>query len=218
MPDRHIPESLIPPGVADARSRAFLALLRRGMAEFDFTKLLMRNAGEMPDEVLELAVHDRSLGEYIPPDGVPREIARRFIDASWDMHATQGTEGGIDLGLDLLNMHARIRQWYDENPPAHHDTFEATIFIDDDVYGEGEALTARSRSLAARMFREMQRHSQDGAIRFGMRGAGSVRAGAHVSSQVRARVKAAFTPPTAQRVALGRAVGTRCIVSTRISA
>ena len=223
---RNIGASLIPPGIADERSRAFLKIVQRGAALFDFRKLLMRNSSEMSDEVLELAVHDLSLGEYIPSAGVPRTVARRLIDQAWLLHESQGTEGGIDLGLAQLDMVVHLRPWNRIEPKGPHDTFEATIFADRDVYGDGSALTRIARDAGATMFRATQRHSQAGPITFGVRHRTKVRSGglSRMSGAMRSPVLAPgdqlFTsqPRVAATGRLGGLIHTRLAITDQRTA
>ena len=74
MAKRVFPESLIPPGINDERTRALLGAFEAMAGEFDFTRLLMRNASEIPDEALEIAIHDFSLAEFIAADGLPPPV------------------------------------------------------------------------------------------------------------------------------------------------
>jgi len=118
---------LIPPGIMDARSRAILGLFAHGASLFDFKKMLMRRADEIPDAALPLAIHERSLGEYIPDHGLPAPVVRDLIDNSFDIHARQGTDGGVAFALAFLGATATIEQWWQATPMLGHDTHRITI-------------------------------------------------------------------------------------------
>ena len=162
-------QRLIPPGINDERSKAVLGMFAHGAALLDFSKLLMRNAGEMPDEVLPEAIYERSLAEYILPEGYPPATIRKLVDGSFEIHAQQGTEGGITFGLELIGANGRITQWYEEDPVGHHDTFRVDVDLDAPIVNENTADVTKDREAITRMVKSTQRHSQDEAINFGYR-------------------------------------------------
>ncbi|EFO32512.1 phage tail protein I [Roseibium sp. TrichSKD4] len=166
--DRIFPEKLIPPGINDERTRAILATFEAMANELDFRALLMRNSSEIPDEALPLAIHDFSLGEFIPADGLPPRVIGRLIDRAWELHEAQGTDGGVRLGLELLGCHADIRQWWQQEPPAHHDTHEIDIFFDEVLFEEAALGDPKHRNAADNIVDATKRWSQSTAIRYGV--------------------------------------------------
>ena len=165
MADRRFPQGLIPPGINDERTRALLALVE-AMAneEFDFTHLLMRNAEEMVSSVLPLAVHERSLAEFLDVDGSPEPAVLNLIDQAFALHETQGTDRGVLDALDAFGVPADILQWYELNPegPPHTHTVTAEA---QDIYGDGDIWATRVNRQIWRVVDAMKRWSQETSLR-----------------------------------------------------
>lgn len=141
MAERRFPQTLIAPGINDERSRAILSAFEAMANAFDFSALLMRRSSEIPDEALPLAIHDFSLSEFVPEDGLPVPVIRKLIDEAWSLHEMQGTDRGVLLGQSMLGIDADVTQWWQENPPAkpHTHVIEANppqIYEDEPGYGE----------------------------------------------------------------------------------
>lgn len=170
MVKRDFPETLIPPGINDERSRAMLGLFKAMAEDFDFAKLLMRNAGEIPDDALPLAVHDFSLEEFFPPDGLPVEATRKLIDRAWDLHEWQGTDRGVTLGLALLGIRPQITHWFEQEPPGHHDTHDIKVYVGQHLYeGAPSILNDQTQRAALQMIDATKRWSQDTSFALGAR-------------------------------------------------
>ncbi len=94
-------DSLIPPGINDARVRhlwrAFCALLEG----FDFRRVLMRTSSEMTAEMLPLAVWERSLEEFLFGRAWTPEVVGSLVDSSTELHALKGTLAGIRYCLSI---------------------------------------------------------------------------------------------------------------------
>lgn len=168
--DRIFPEKLIPPGINDERTRAVLAAFEAMANEFDFRALLMRNSSEIPDEALPLAIHDFSLEEFIPADGLPPRVIGRLIDRAWELHEAQGTDGGVQLGLSLLGIVPEILHWWQQKPQGHHDTHRLTVFVNELLFeGEDAILGRKTQTAAHTMVDATKRWSQDTDFRTGIR-------------------------------------------------
>lgn len=165
MADRRFPQKLIPPGINDERTRALLTLVE-AMAneEFDFTHLLMRNAEEMVSSVLPLAVHERSLAEFLDVNGSPEPAVRNLIDQAFALHETQGTDRGLLDALDAFGVPADILQWFELEPegPPHTHTITAEA---QDIYGDGDIWATRVNRQIWRVVDAMKRWSQETSLR-----------------------------------------------------
>lgn len=168
MVKRDFPQTLIPPGINDERSRSLLKLFSAMAEEFDFSSLLMRNSSEMRDDVLELAVHDFSLDEFIGPDGVPPIVARRLIDRAWELHEKQGRDEGVIAGQDVLGSAVSIEHWWQQEPKGPHDTQKVTVFFDEPLFEDSQLGDEKYRQAAQKFIDATKRWSQDTATRFGV--------------------------------------------------
>ena len=165
---RGIPLKAIPPGINDDRTRTFVRAFNAMADRLDFTSLLMRTGDETSDEALPLAAHDRSLEEFLPPDGLPPEAARRLIDSAWELHARKGTDGGVILGQSLLGIQPHITQWYEQEPVGHHDTHEIKVYLQEQLYDDGPILDAKTQRASLRMLEATKRYSQDTSFSIGL--------------------------------------------------
>lgn len=162
-------ERLIPPSIRDARSKAVLGAFIWGARQFDFRRLLGRVSSEMTIEELPLALYERSLDAYVGPDGLPEVVVRDLIDYAFVVKGLEGTDEGVLFGLSLLGLNADIRQWWQEEPPAHHDTHAITVWIDNPLYDDDEVIVSdRTIRAAETMIAGTKRHSQDTAFRLGV--------------------------------------------------
>jgi len=161
MTERSFLPKMIPPGIHDERSVAMLGLFAAMAEEFDFSNLLMRNSSEMPDEALELAVHDYSLTEFIGADGVPAKLAGKFVDGAWNLHEKQGTDEGVILGQNLLGIGAEITHWWQKTPRGHHNTHTVTLNLGDVDEPPVEPLSLEVQQTAAKTVEATKRYSQD---------------------------------------------------------
>jgi phage tail P2-like protein len=165
MAKRRFDTNLIPPSINDARIRYMFAAFDAMLSEFHFADLLMQTSNEMPDEVLELAVADRSLEEFIDEAGSPELAVRKLIDNAFALHETQGTDPGIIDALAAFGMSAEIIQWYEQNPPGPPHTHKINVDTSGDIFGDGEVFGPRTARQADRIVNAMKRWSQNSAIR-----------------------------------------------------
>ena len=161
MTDRRFPETLIPPGINDERSRAILGAFEAMAGEFDFTRLLMRRSAEMPAEVLPLAVAERSLEEFIAPDGSPEAAVRKLIDLAFVLHETKGTDAGVLSALAAFGLEADVLQWFSRSPAGPHDTHTVTVDAAQDIFGDGDLWGGRVYRQVWRIVDAMKRWSQE---------------------------------------------------------
>lgn len=169
---------LIPPGINDERTRALMDAFDHASSLFDFSKLLMRNSSEIPDNMLELAIHDYSLKEFIPPDGLPVDAARRLIDKAWELHEKQGTDEGVQLGQSLLGATASITHWWQLHPKGAHDTQNVTVWFDRLLIDGATVYDQQHQDMARNMVHATKRWSQDTAVGFGVKTATKLHIGA----------------------------------------
>ena len=173
--DRSFSHKLIPPGINDERTRALVDAFAHAASEFDFTKLLMRNSAEILDDMLELAIHDYSLSEFIGPDGLPTDIVRGLIDRAWMLHEKQGTDEGVMLGQSLIGYSPVIKHWWQEEPKGLHDTHKMTVYVTRQHFDdEPDLLNAKAQRAALKMNDATKRWSQDTDLHLGVGGIGHV--------------------------------------------
>lgn len=166
---RGIPPKAIPPGINDERTRDLIAAFNAMASGLDFASLLMRSGEETPDDALPLAIHDRSLEEFMPPDGLPPVATRRLLDNAWDLHERKGTDGGVILGQELLGIHPQITQWYEQDPVGQHDTHKITVYVNEHLYeGEATLLNEKIQRASLKMIHATKRWSQESSYSLGV--------------------------------------------------
>lgn len=198
MTERRFPESLIPPGINDERSRAILGAFETMASEFDFARLLMRQSREMPAEVLPLAIAERSLEEFLDPDGSPEPAVRKLIDLAFVLHQTKGTDAGVLAALAAFGLDAEILQWFDRTPAGPHDTHTITVDASQDIFGDGDLWAGRVFRQVWRVVDAMKRWSQE----TGLQMAATARAPAYAAVFPMTRINVValpfvFDPPVA---------------------
>lgn len=191
MAKRSFPESLIPPGINDERSRSLLKAFEAMANEFDFSRLLMRNSSEIEDEALSLAVHDFSLDEFIGDDGLPAPLVRKLIDRAWELHELQGLDAGVELAQSLFGIRADIRHWWQEEPRGHHDTHTITLSLGDGDEPPGVPLGPEVQKTALRTIDVTKRYSQGSSIIWKAAARGHVR----ISGFINDHAKTSLLPP-----------------------
>ncbi|WP_319530803.1 phage tail protein [uncultured Cohaesibacter sp.] len=158
---RGIPLKAIPPGINDARTRALVGAFNAMASELDFTGLLMRTGDEIPDKALSCALHDFSLTEFVGPDGLPANLARKLIDDAWALHEQQGTDAGVKLGQNLLGIGVSIEHWWQKEPIGYHDTHTITLNLGDSDDPPTDPLGPEVQQSALKTIEATKRWSQD---------------------------------------------------------
>ncbi|SDR15366.1 phage tail protein [Pseudovibrio sp. Tun.PSC04-5.I4] len=162
MTDRRFPYTLIPPSINEPRTRALLDAFEAMIGAFDFSVLLQRNADETSTEALPLAMHDRSLEEFIGEDGLPEEAVRRLIDEAWPLHEDKGTDDGVALGLSLIGVRPHFEHWWQQEPEGPHDTHNLTVYVNEHLFDdEAVLLNSKVQIAALTMVDATKRWSQD---------------------------------------------------------
>lgn len=177
MPDPFIPPELVPPGVNDARGRAFAAAFGELLARFSTSSLLVQDAWTAPASLLPAMTLEAGMGEFVSP-GMREAHVRALIAAAPDIHAMTGTIAGVRRALAAVGIRMQWTQWFEEEPPAPHDTHKVFLFADD-VLVSGEEMFSRANQAAARrLIDATKRWSQDVAISYGVRAGGALHVGA----------------------------------------
>ncbi|KZL24269.1 phage tail protein [Pseudovibrio sp. WM33] len=168
MSERRFPHTLISSSINEERSRAFLDALEAMVAEFDFSVLMQRNSDEISTEALPLAIHDRSLEEFIAEDGLPEEAVRRLIDEVWKLHEDKGTDDGVALGLSLIGIRPHFEHWWQQEPEGPHDTHKLTVYANEHLFeDEVVLLNEKVQRAALTMVDATKRWSQDTSFELG---------------------------------------------------
>lgn len=165
MPDL-IPHELIPPGVNDARSRAFASALDAALAGFSTSALLIQEPMTVPAFFLPAMTVEAGLSEFVSP-GMREELVRELIAAAPDIHAMTGTIAGIRRALTAVGIEVEWTQWFETTPKGHHDTHKAFLIADDTLLEGEETFSAANRAAARRLIDATKRWSQDVAIFYG---------------------------------------------------
>lgn len=188
MEEREIENRIIPPGINDERTRAMLGAFVHAASQFDFSKLLMRNGAEIPDNMLELAIHDYSLSEFIGEDGLPAAQARELVDNAWPLHEWQGTDKGVRMALDLIKFRPEITHWWQQVPEGAHDTHNLTVYVNDHLFAdESTLLNAKAQRTALHMNNAAKRFSQATSFRLGIGVDNSIGIAAKLAARIRSR-------------------------------
>ncbi|SDQ17110.1 phage tail protein I [Pseudovibrio sp. Tun.PSC04-5.I4] len=166
MADRRFPYTLIPPSINEPRTRALLDAFEAMAAEFDFATLMQRYAEETSTAALPLAVHDRSLDEFIGEDGLPDTLVRKLIDQAWDLHEKKGRDEGVKLAQSLLGIAADIEHWWQQEPEGPHDTYQITLRLGDLDDPPDEPLSLEVQKTALKAIAATKRYSQDTSTRW----------------------------------------------------
>ena len=170
MMARRFNDTLIPPGINDARVRYLWGAFDTAVADIDMSAatLCMRTSAEMTADMLPLAVWELSLEEFMPPEGLPEHVVRRLIDRAYDLHALKGTDEGVQLGVRLLTgLTPEIVHWWQMTPRGHHDTHTITVWVSEAVFGDGVILSERVQRAARTIIDATKRWSQDTDFRIG---------------------------------------------------
>ncbi len=169
MSNRRFDEKLIPPGINDQRIVELWQGFDVLVAEFDFTQLLARTSSEMTNDMLPLALAERSLDEFFTFDGLPEEPTKELIDMAFDLHEAKGTDPAILDGLAAIGAKADIEQWYEQTPIGAPHTHQITVYVNEPVYGdEPVLLNERVQRAALKIINATKRWSQDTDFRLGV--------------------------------------------------
>lgn len=166
MADRRFPHTLIPPSINEPRSRAVLDAFAAMASDFDFSVLMQRNGQEISSEALSLALHDRSLEEFIGEDGLPEPLARKLVDRAFELHEKKGRDEGVKLAQSLLGIAADIEHWWQQSPRGPHDTHEITLRLGDLDEPPEVPLSLEVQKSAFNSVAATKRHSQETATRW----------------------------------------------------
>lgn len=162
MTNRRFPHTLISSSINEQRSRALLDAFEAMAAAFDFSVLMQRDSAEISTEALPLAIHDRSLEEFIGEDGLPEEAVRRLIDQVWRLHEEKGTDDGVALGLSLIGIRPHFEHWWQQEPVGPHDTHNLTVYANEHLFeDEAVLLNEKVQRAALTMVDATKRWSQD---------------------------------------------------------
>lgn len=176
MPD-FIPPILVPPGVSDRRNRDFVAALSALLGEFRPADLVIQDASTVPAGLLPVMVVEAGLSEFVSP-GMREDLLRALIADAPAIHALTGTIAGVRRALAAIGVTARWTQWFQEQPPAAHDTHKVVLFLADTVINGAAPLDLVNQRAAARIIDATKRWSQDVSVQYGMRGTARLYAGA----------------------------------------
>lgn len=159
---------MIPPGVADARARAFTAALGRGLDEVPLGRLDLLDFEHVEAALLPALVRGFSLQEFMF-DGIPEPVVRRLLAQAIPLHVRKGTQAGIRMALELVGMRLVLKPWYAQVPEAPPNTFKAVVYITEQMLADAAVvLNETSLRAAVAMFNGTKRWSQEGTLAIGV--------------------------------------------------
>jgi len=169
---------IVPPGVADARGRAFIAILANAFDASDPSRLRLTDFDTVDAQLLPFLVRALSCEEFVTPQ-MPERIVRNILKSAIPLHIGKGRDQGVINGLRALEMDATIVQWFAETPMAAPNTHRIDVFASKG-WTAGQAVTDPVlQNAALRMIRGTKRHSQQSFVRFIVGSRGRVRLGAY---------------------------------------
>lgn len=168
-------DRIVPPGVADARGRAFARMLARALDAVPPAGVFI-DVDTVPAELLPSLVRSLSCQEFIT-DAMPEAMVRGVLKRWAELHRTKGTDAGVVAGLAALGFDAQIEQWWQASPMGAPNTHTITVAVAS-LSDEMALLDPRNRAAARRMISATKRHSQSSTIRFLLQSRAAVRVGA----------------------------------------
>lgn len=213
MPDP-APLDLVAPGVNDARSRAFAGALGALLGEFAPSALMIQDAWSAPSALLPAMVIEAGLADFVS-DGMREAHLRALIAAAPAIHAMSGTIAGVRRALEAVGIAMQWTQWWQDEPPGPHDTHRVFLFADDVLISDEGMLSAANQAAARKLIDATKRWSQEVAIQYGVRAAGTACAGAigrtHVVAVAHPQL---LEPPVLQAAAYAGATAATSITVT----
>lgn len=169
MSEHLIPPELVPPGVNDARSRAFAAAFGEVLAEFSTASLVIQDAWTVDARLLPAMVVEAGMSDYVSP-GMREEHVRALIDDAPAIHALAGLVVGVRRAFAALGVTLEWRQWYLAAPKGAPNTHVVTAYAGDTILaGEEMLFSAASQAALTRIMHAAQRWSQGIDFRVGLR-------------------------------------------------
>lgn len=198
-----IPATLIPAGVNDQRSRDFIAALSAVLEEFQTATLLVQDPATVTAAMLPIMTVERGMTEFMTP-GLLEAHVRALLTAAPDIHAMTGTIAGARRALGAIGVTVDWTQWWQMEPPGHHDTHDVIAYVNDHLFADQAALlTAETQVAVLRLIRATQRWSQDVSFKIGIGARSSVALASVFQRTAIARLGLnAAVPMPAGRVAL----------------
>lgn len=213
MSDFTIPLELIPPGVGDPRSRAFVTALDALLSSFSTSTLVVQDAWTVPAQYLPAMTLEAGLSEFVSP-GMREEHIRSLIAAAPDIHAMTGTIAGIRRALGAVGIEMQWSQWFQEEPPGPHDTHKVFLFSTGGLVEDGPFSPA-NQAAARRLIDAAKRWSQDVAISYGVRSRGRAYVGALTRSSIFATAHPlVFSAPSLRAASFVAAAGATFVTVT----
>lgn len=177
MSDPFIPPELVPRGVNDARGRAFAAAFGEILSRFSTASLLVQDAWTVPASLLPAMTLETGMSEFVSP-GMREEHVRALVAAAPEIHAMTGTIAGVRRALAAVGIQMQWTQWFEEEPPGHHDTHKVFLFADEVLVSGEEMFSYANQAAARRLIDATKRWSQDVAVSYGVRAGGAFYVGA----------------------------------------
>lgn len=182
-----IPLELIPPGINDQRSRAFVRAFGRLLANFSTSSVLVQNPLTVDARLLPSMIVSLAMTDFVPA-GLNETALRRLLAAAPEIHKWTGTVKGARTALQAIGVKVVWKQWYQQNPKGAHDTHVVTAYVNEQLFDDDEnLLSTRTQKAVLKQLEATQRWSQ------------------HIDFQIGVGVSSGLTAATAaQALQLGR--------------
>ena len=156
---------LVPPGVADARGRAFIDVVARIRDAFALGRLDLYDFDQVDERLLPALVRALSVEDFVAEDMAPATV-RRILKHHVALQERRGKVAGVKFGLSLVGMRADWVQWHQRTPKGTPNTHTVTVLADSALLSSASIFSPRDVNAAHRMISAMTRHSQDVEVRF----------------------------------------------------
>lgn len=189
---------LVPPGVADARARAFVEVLGRAIDEVPLGRFDLVNFDRVDARLLPALVRGLSMEEFVSED-MPERIVRRLLKAAIPLHVGKGRDRAVIEALAAIEMDGAILQWHAQAPLGIPNTNVTSVRIVEGWRPDQPASDPRMRRAAERAIAATKRWSQAADIRIRIATPGILHAGAGCrlggTVRIRALVPDTTLPP-----------------------
>ena len=163
-----IPVTLIPAGINDQRSRDFIAALSAVLEDFQPASLLVQDPMAVDARLLPIMTVELAMSDFMTPGMLERHV-RALLDAAPDIHALTGTVAGARRALSAIGVTVDWVQWFQQEPPASHDTHVVTAYVNEHLFADQAALlTEEVQQSVLRLIHATQRWSQEIDFRLGV--------------------------------------------------
>lgn len=168
MSNPFIPDRLIPAGINDERSRAFVRAFSDEIEAVDMQSLLVQDALTVDERLLPAMTVARAMTGFMMPN-MKQKFIRQLLANYHQIHENSGYIYGTRIALLSLGIAVEWTQWHNEIPMGPHDTHKVVVYINENLFEDDENLfSAQNQTAIRRAIDQTQRWSQDVAFSLGV--------------------------------------------------